>query len=304
MEIDIGGRLGKCTSPTNVWYFSVMTTLSAFIPEYALYGEGEHTSSPVFAHIETIAARSELHAWEIAPHRHHRSLQALIVISGQVELSLDGLRRTVRGPCHVTVPVGAVHGFRFEPDTRGWVLTLGQEFCSRAGGKDDPLAMLLSTGGVGDLSADQLRCISLLAEELIQIDPSGPHSRMFAAMAEAVLRALTQTMPHSRKEGSRIGVFRHLVETHLAEHRPIGFYAESMGMTVRTLNRICMRELGCTPLDVVHRRLAVEAQRLLRYTNASVAQVADRLGFADPSYFSRFYLRVLGRRPAAERAPA
>lgn len=280
-----------------------MATLSASIPEYVLYGEGEGAVSSVFAHIETIAERSALHAWEIAPHRHHRSVQALIVTSGMVDVSLDGLRQSLSGPCHVTVPVGAVHGFRFEPETRGWVLTLGQEFCARASGTDAPLASLLSTGGAHGLAADELRRISLLAAELMAIDPSGPQARLFEAFAEALLRALPGTKLGSRSEDRRIGLFRHLIETHLSEHRPIRFYADSMGMTVRTLNRICMRQLGCTPLDVVNRRLAAEAQRLLRYTNASVAQVADRLGFADPSYFSRFYLRLIGRRPAGERKP-
>jgi AraC family transcriptional activator of pobA len=54
-------------------------------------------------------------------------------------------------------------------------------------------------------------------------------------------------------------------------------------------------------MDVVHRRLTLEAQRLLRYTNATAAQVSAELGFDDPSYFSRFYLRMTGRRPAEDR---
>jgi len=52
---------------------------------------------------------------------------------------------------------------------------------------------------------------------------------------------------------------------------------------------------------VLHRRLATEARRLLRYTGASAAQIAAELGFEDPSYFSRFYLRMTGKRPGEER---
>lgn len=271
------------------------------IPEFALYGEESEIQPAGFAHIETIASRSALHDWEIAPHRHHRSLQALIIASGAVDLSLDGLHRRLGGPCFVTVPVGAVHGFRFEPHTQGWVLTLGQEFIARAAGKDDPLAPLLTAGAVDTLSPGELERISLLAGELLQVDPAWPDSRLFDALAEALLRTLPQISPARPDEDRRLGQFRHLIETHLAEHRPVAFFASSMGMTVRTLNRLCLRQLGCTPLELVHRRLAVEAQRLLRYTNANVAQVAERLGFADPSYFSRFYFRLTGSRPSAER---
>lgn len=55
-------------------------------------------------------------------------------------------------------------------------------------------------------------------------------------------------------------------------------------------------------MDLIHRRLALEAHRLLRYTNATATQVAAELGFEDPSYFSRFYQRVTGRRPSQDKA--
>jgi AraC family transcriptional activator of pobA len=61
---------------------------------------------------------------------------------------------------------------------------------------------------------------------------------------------------------------------------------------------LCRARLDCSPLDLINRRLTLEAQRLLRYTSASVEQVAQELGFGDPSYFSRFYLRMTGHRPA------
>ena len=72
-------------------------------------------------------------------------------------------------------------------------------------------------------------------------------------------------------------------------------------MTRRTLTRLTAARLGCTPMALVHRRLAAEARRLLRYTNATAAQVAVDLGFEDPSYFSRFYVRMTGRRPVEDR---
>lgn len=270
------------------------------IPVYGLYGESTPGEGPAFAHIETIAARSALHDWEIAPHRHHHSVQVLIVAAGGVTVALDGAALDLAGPCHVTIPVGAVHGFRFEPATHGWVLTLAQAFLTRASGERDPLGRLLAMGGAGPLAAAEARRIALLAEELIGLAHAGPDPGLFHALAEALLRSLPlgETGPVDR----RLGLFRQLIETHLAEHRPVSCYAKALGLTERTLHRLCLQQLGCTPLEAINRRLSSEAQRLLRYTNASVAQVAEALGFADASYFSRFYLRMTGRRPVAERA--
>lgn len=278
-----------------------MAGRDAAIPAFRLYGEAEREEDGIFAHIETIAERSSLHDWEIAPHRHHRAIQVLIVAQGSVMLTLDGTTQALDGPCHVTVPAGAVHGFRFAPATHGWVLTLGQAFAARSAGPGDPLGRLLSAGGAGVLAADAARRIALLAGELLRLAEGLYEPALFHALAEALVRSLPAGEAGAAPDDRRLALFRHLVETHLAEHRPVQFYAASLGMTVRTLNRICQARLGCTPLEAINRRVAGEARRLLRYTNATVSQVADELGFGDPSYFSRFYLRMTGRRPAAER---
>ena len=117
----------------------------------------------------------------------------------------------------------------------------------------------------------------------------------------ALIRSLLQGDHAASSEDRRLAVFRHMVETHLTEHRPIAFYARSIGTTVRTLTRLTRRHLGQSPQGLINRRLALEAQRLLRYTGASVTTVAGELGFADPSYFSRFYLRMTGHRPQDDR---
>ena len=127
---------------------------------------------------------------------------------------------------------------------------------------------------------------------------------LFFALAEALIRTLASHEPSAvpdARADRRLDHFRQLVELHYRQHRSLDFYAGALGMTRRTLTRLTTAQLGCTPLDVIHRRLALEAQRLLRFTNATATQVAAELGFDDPSYFSRFYQRMTGRRPVNER---
>ena len=85
----------------------------AAIPSYALYGE-EHAPDQApehapdladFLHIETIAARSALHDWEIAPHRHSGFIQILLVRDGHARISFDGSDADAAGPCAVLVPL-------------------------------------------------------------------------------------------------------------------------------------------------------------------------------------------------------
>jgi AraC family transcriptional regulator, transcriptional activator of pobA len=284
---------------------------SPAIPTFALYGEDQWPSPAGFAHIETIAARSTLYDWAIAPHRHDRAVQLLLVHRGPADVSLDGTHFAFAGPGWLIVPPGVVHGFRFGHGTTGHVLTLSQEFTRRAQRPGDALAALLTRGGNGLLSPKAAGRAERLADELIALGDDGATSdgtddALFEAMAEALLRTLAGDDDRGAAgvpDDRRLAVFRHMVETHLAEHRPLEFYARSIGTTVRTLTRLTQRHLGQSPQMLINRRLALEAQRLLRYTGASASAVAAELGFADPSYFSRFYLRMTGHRPQEERGP-
>ena len=288
---------------SKLWYISDTMMPPVTIPTFALYGE-DHWQSPTgFAHIETIAQRSALHDWAIAPHRHDRAVQLLLVHQGPAQVTLDGALFALDGPAFIVVPTGVVHGFRFDHRTGGHVLTLAQEFVSRANGHADGLGALLTRGGHGTLSPGAAGRVRRLADELIGLDETATTGNaLFDALAEALIRALLQGDHATSPGDQRLAVFRHMVETHLAEHRPLAFYAQSIGTTVRTLTRLTRRHLGHSPQGLINRRLALEAERLLRYTGASASAVANELGFADPSYFSRFYLRMTGRRPQDDKA--
>ena len=78
-------------------------------------------------HFETIAARSALHDWELAPHRHARLHQLLLLRAGSGTLHLEGGALPLAAMSLVNVPPGAVHAFAFERGTQGWVATLADD---------------------------------------------------------------------------------------------------------------------------------------------------------------------------------
>lgn len=273
------------------------------IPSYALYGEDAEGIAHGFAHIETIAARSALHDWEIRPHRHGDFVQLLLVQEGQALVTFDGADHALDGPLAVIVPAGVVHGFRFRAGTQGHVVTLAADFIARAPQADDALHRALATGQALALEPAAARRAGWLAHEMqaLQDDWAQRDPALLLAMAETLARCVAAPVAQVAGGDARLDRFRQLVEVHYRSHRDLAFYADALGMTPRTLARLTGARLGCTPMDLVHRRLASEARRLLRYTNATAAQVAGELGFEDPSYFSRFYVRMTGRRPAQDR---
>jgi AraC-like DNA-binding protein len=92
-----------------------------------------------------------------------------------------------------------------------------------------------------------------------------------------------------------------LIEVHFKEQRDPGFYADALSVTLKMLNPLCKAYLDKTVAGLVLDRVLKEAKNLLRYSRMSSREIAYELGFPDPHYFSRFFLRETGKRPKVYR---
>jgi AraC family transcriptional activator of pobA len=299
---DHGRRWNGQARQTTGTIRTIMTDRT-FIPAFALYGDADTGITPAFLHIETISARSALHDWEISPHRHMQSVQVLLIQSGHVRMTVDGQQAELAGPAFVLIAAGSVHGFRFTPNSVGHVITASNDMLMRGRVAGDPIIALASRGAHGPVELDERIRLDHYAAELMALDAA---NRLDDPLAMALFEVLVRSLPVARQldadgPDERAARFRRLVEQHLHEQRPISFYADQMGLTERTLTRLCRQHLGTSPHTYVQTRLAFEARRLLLYTNGTVAQIAEQLGFVDPSYFARFYRRLTGRAPSDDR---
>ena len=91
--------------------------------------------------------------------------------------------------------------------------------------------------------------------------------------------------------------FLHLLSQHYVEHRDIAFYADQLCITTTYLSRIVRQVSGRTVGQYIDQMLLMEAAWLLQTTSLTVAQIADRLYFADTTTFGRFFNRLKGCTP-------
>ena len=75
--------------------------------------------------------------------------------------------------------------------------------------------------------------------------------------------------------------------------------AREFGITPEHVNALFKNQLGTTPTQFIHRERMQLAYRYLRDEGLSVKEVAARVGFDDPFYFSRVFKRVMHRTPAS-----
>ena len=280
-----------------------MTAQRRHIPRFALFGEDIRSSREELVHCETIRARSIRYDWKIAPHRHPALSQILLVSGGRVEAVLDGRRITPGGAALIVAPPGAIHGFTFAPEIEGHVVTLSTRFVGHFA-PDSPPARLVNTAGAHRLDHALSARLAAVADQLLLVRERGEDADLLRhALAESFVRIAAQAMPEmtAGHGDDLLRKFCDLAAVHGIAERRLDFYARAIGCTERTLSRHVLDALGISPMAYLHTILAAEATRLLRFTNASCRDVADDLGFADPSYFSRFYLRMTGQRPSAVR---
>lgn len=286
------------------------------IPRFFLYGEADQEAGLHFLHVETISARSILHDWHIAPHRHSDLFQLLLATGGGGELRADSLTRDFCAPALVTVPPGVVHGYRFQPGTEGWVVTLSDSFASDIlGPRDVEIGPVMTEARLMPLDADDATAHALraqfaaIAEEfrnpaLGSLAAIAAHIRLIF-VAQARLRQADRQAALARDaDAALFARFRTLVESHYRDHRPVSLYAQELAVTEKRLTAACRRVAEKAPLDVIHARLLIEAKRNLLYTSMTIAEAGYALGFRDPAYFTRFFTRRAGVAPRQFKAAA
>jgi len=92
--------------------------------------------------------------------------------------------------------------------------------------------------------------------------------------------------------------FRRLVEERVHREHRVAAYARALEISTGHLNEVSLRHLGRSAGRYVRTRLLIEAKRLLLGSQHSAERIARDLGFADPSYFGRFFRRETGVTPA------
>lgn len=268
------------------------------IPVYALYGEQVATQD--WLHWETIPTRSRVHSYRIALHRHEQFFQVLHLTHGRAEVRLDDGRFEIAGEGVVVAPALSVHGFAFSPDVEGIVVTLMERDLAGLG-LDLPGPMVLR--GPSHAVGEALDRLIAEADR-----PERAHAVAMKAHLTLLLVALERAQHASRPESELAGrallharAFRALVDRQFRQTRMIGDYAAQLGVSQTHLNRVCRQVLGASALEVIERRIALEARRMLLFSGRSIKEIGAELGYEDPAYFSRVLTRVLGMAPGVFR---
>ncbi len=95
----------------------------------------------------------------------------------------------------------------------------------------------------------------------------------------------------------RIYLLFNLIEDSYKTSQNVDFYAHQLGVSQKTLNRLCTKYIGQTIKQIIQERIFLEAQRKIVSDELSFQEIAYELGFKEASYFTRFFKIKSGKTP-------
>lgn len=231
----------------------------------------------------------------------HKSYSELVYLTGGAGWHcIDFVRYpVVPHTCYLIGP-GQVHHWELSEIPRSYVLMVKEEFLER-----HPAPVPLDEVPAGLTFApedDVLAALWALLERESPTPRTWPPRRPPACTCcSCGSGAATPGPPRTTALPPLVQAYKQAVDAHYPRLHLVKEYAGRLHATSRYLNLLCQQALGQSASRVIAQRLAHEAKRQLLFTPNTVAQIAGALGFADPSYFSKFYRQQTGRTPGAYR---
>ena len=241
----------------------------------------------------------------------HGFCEIVWITRGQGTIRIDLERYPVRPNTLCLLSPGQIHAWEVEASPSGFVVGFTHRFFAESPDDVSALVELPYFHGVGPAPVLYVQeehaelftqtCNQLLREAHLELLGQRALLRSYMRILLVEARRLHDAQPgvlHSGEASFALTKqFMLLVEQHYLDTSSVADYAAMLHVTTNHLIETVKHSLGQPAGQIIRERLLLEAKRLLRYSDLPVAEIATRLNFEDPSYFSRFFKDKTGFSP-------
>jgi AraC family transcriptional activator of pobA len=282
--------------------------MASSVPVFYLYGEPRRAVDERFVHVEALIDRTRPSEWTIRPHVHPELNHIFYVAAGGGAMRADAATLRLSAPGLVLVPAGTVHGFAWDRDSAGLVLTVANDHLRSFLQRDPDLAAVFAEPAFLACSADNRAAarIAALRQELGWAAP-GHRAAAESSLLDILVTLLRLKGPQAAParaptpHAALVARLRERIDSRFHLREPVEVHAAALGVSPRRLRAACAGVARESPTAMLDHRAMLEARRSLLYGDLTVAEIGYALGFGDPAYFSRFFTRHAGLSPAAFR---
>lgn len=232
-------------------------------------------------------------------HRHNYFEVIFFQVGGGKDL-IDFQSSDVKNSsCHIVYP-GQTHLLQRAPNSSGTVIQFQLESVSSVA-----LQQLLQERAWSDKGAivfeenEQAMAEMMRLVEAIEVLPK-KDTLYWKESQKCILQALLFQLcsfdagASTARMNADFYAFQQLVDNHFREAHSVTFYINKLPISEKRLAALSKTHLGVSPLQVIHRRIVLEAKRLLLLGEQPHKEIAIDLGFDSPASFSAFVKRKTG----------
>lgn len=202
-----------------------------------------------------------------------------------------------------------VHAFDFTDDLQGYCIVFSEKFLVSCFSNltEDFVFRLFNTQLFSSFleippNTDFHNYFNLLFEEFKSPRYFNYHSVIKSLFTILITKAevIRQHSSHSYADNSKLMLFQRftsLLEKHYSSSRNANYYADKLAITYKHLNSVCKELVNKTSKTVIDDFIILKAKRELINTTVKSTELAFKLGFEDPTNFTKYFKKYTGVTP-------
>ncbi|MGJ1501267.1 MULTISPECIES: helix-turn-helix domain-containing protein [Bacteroidota] len=160
---------------------------------------------------------------------------------------------------------------------------------------------------------DHNKISSLFSQTIRFLDNSETKTERWTYSAKCILLALINETDFvlnkykldkydtNRREIEISNSFKNFVAQNYINERNIDFYAKNLNISSNYLHKVIKRRYGQTPIEIINNALLSECKSRLSYSDSSIGEIADDMGFESIQSFSKYFKKHTGTSPSLYR---
>ncbi|PZU86142.1 MAG: AraC family transcriptional regulator [Chryseobacterium sp.] len=265
------------------------------IPTYSL---NDITKDGMF--IEIVRENSEETNKDIEEKGVHRDSHYLFLFlqSGRAEVMVDFKDFKMEGPSVFCITPGQVH-YSKNFDIYGWFLAVNSDLVPNEVRTvfEELLSPILPVKIESEFSKNLDNCAQLL---YLYHKKSNSDLKIVQSLLDAYTGMLASVFAEKSnlediKESRALKLtrqFKHLVKQRFKSLKSPSSYAELMNISPSYLSEVVKDITGNPAGYWIQQEIIIEAKRLLFYTDLTIKEIANQLGYDDYAYFSRLFSKL------------
>jgi len=242
----------------------------------------------------------------LRPHRHH-FYEVVWIIEGSGSHFIDCEEYSLQSGRVYLIKPGQIHQWKRQKSIKGIIIlfsdalldgTYGEMLAQSAplfsSGREQPYLVLSQEDSC------KLKSLAKLMKDeysLERIDWNFIRPLLSSFLYYLLRLAREHNELSIQPQNNRLDNLITLIDSDYILYKSVEYYADKLNITSKRLNEITKMSLGKTVSQMIHERTILEAKRYLSLSENSIKTIAHKLGFEDPSYFSRFFHRETSMSP-------